>query len=81
MAVVAALALGTSGVIGFAWANSRALARTADCCVDPTCPPGCSVICPPDCNLSGAPRAKSATPAAKATEIKAKSCPPCPLCP
>ena len=81
MAAVAALVLVASGVLGFAWTNSRAHARAADCCVDLTCPPGCSVSCPPDCDLSGTLRAKRAMPAAKATEVKVKACPPCPLCP
>lgn len=33
----------------FVFANSRPNTQAVDCCLDPTCPPGCSAQCPPDC--------------------------------
>lgn len=36
---------------GVAITNARS-AKAADCCLDPTCPPGCSEVCPPNCPFS-----------------------------
>jgi hypothetical protein len=65
-------------VLGVGMANSPStvaktvlpVAKVADCCVDPTCPPGCCAECPPWC--VGSTVAK-----------KTKCCdsPPCPFCP
>lgn len=48
---VAMMSLTAGGV----WAGMT-LARTgkSDCCADPTCPPGCSESCPPDCLTTAA---------------------------
>jgi len=46
--ILTLMAAGTAWV-GLAWANSRTGTTAADCCLDPTCPPGCSDVCPSDC--------------------------------
>jgi hypothetical protein len=54
----------------------------ADCCADPTCPPGCSDACPPDCKPAKASCCPdedcclAAKPAAKKFTY-----PPCLFCP
>lgn len=47
---VALLTLTATGGVwaGLAWANARTSAKAADCCLDATCPPGCSEFCLPD---------------------------------
>ena len=42
-------------VVGGVWAASTFTggdSQASDCCLDPTCPPGCSVVCPPSCLTS-----------------------------
>jgi hypothetical protein len=42
----------TLAVVGGVWAVSAFTgsgSRAGDCCLDPTCPPGCSLACPPNC--------------------------------
>jgi len=49
MLAVAMLSLTAGGVgAGLALANACTM-RAGDCCNDPTCPPGCSEVCPPYC--------------------------------
>ena len=49
MLAVAMLSLIAGGVwAGLALANARTT-KAADCCLDQTCPPGCSEVCPPNC--------------------------------
>jgi hypothetical protein len=78
-----------SGVwAGLALAHSPTGPTAADCCLDPTCLPGCCAECPPDC-LTAEPSAKtSCCPGAACstdtpnTSVKQQyTCPPCPCCP
>ena len=60
-------------------------AKPADCCDDPTCPPGGRPECPPDCAAAKAAAKESCCagdgcPAEKAP-AKRFVCPPCPFCP
>jgi hypothetical protein len=54
--------------------RGKAPAKAPDCCLDPTCPPGCSADCPPDC-LSTA----KVKPTAKADDCcpEGGCCPEC----
>lgn len=90
----ALLALTAGGVwVAIAGAHST---NPADCCADPTCPPGCSDVCPvncpaADCCLDPAcpPGCSPECPpncdggeAKTAPKTEAKGyCPPCPFCP
>ncbi len=58
---VAALLTLTAGSVWAGWtlANSHTSTRAVDCCLDPTCLPGCCEACPPDCN--GTAPTKTAT--------------------
>jgi hypothetical protein len=49
MLAVAMLSLSAGGVwAGLALASAMTT-KAGDCCLDPTCPPGCSEVCPPNC--------------------------------
>ena len=53
--------MGVGGVwAGLALANSRTSTKAVDCCLDPTCPAGCSEVCPPDCTGPAAASTKTA---------------------
>jgi hypothetical protein len=93
-----ALALMIAGGVwaGLAFANARP-AETGDCCVDPTCPPGCCPECPPDCTAPTAAKCETTggqvpccedppcpicVPSSRAATSKSVTCcPPCPFCP
>lgn len=51
-ALLAALPL----LAGAAWAGTQVAqgSKAYDCCLDPTCAPGCSAECPPNCLEFGA---------------------------
>lgn len=50
MGLASVMAFTAGGVwTGWALANARSGPKTEDCCLDPTCPPGCSEVCPPNC--------------------------------
>ncbi len=59
---VTMLALTAAGGVwvGLAWANARTSTKAVDCCLDPTCPPGCCEACPPDCTSPAATSTKTA---------------------
>ncbi len=57
-----------------AWAETHTRMKTVDCCLDPTCPPGCSEVCPPDC-LTGLAGAGTRT-AARSDCCADPTCPP-----
>ena len=52
-AVAAVPLLAVVAWVGLAYANAATSVKTSakgvDCCLDPTCPPGCSEDCPPNC--------------------------------
>jgi hypothetical protein len=75
------LLMGSGLWAGLVWPNARTNAQAANCCDDPTCPPGCSEVCPPAC--TGSTTAK-AQPAAKTSDCCSDpTCFPgcCPECP
>lgn len=74
MLAVAMLSLTAGGVwAGLALANARST-KAGDCCLDPTCPPGCSEVCPPNC-FTGAKAS------VQAKDVKAVDCCDDPTCP
>lgn len=73
MGVAAMLTLTAGGVLA-AWANARTTTKAVDCCLDPTCPPGCSEVCPPDC-------CPVSTAATTKTTAKTSCCCDDPSCP
>jgi hypothetical protein len=75
-------------------APATVAAKPADCCDDPTCPPGCDESCPPNC-ASVKTAKQSCCPdgpccdgsdccenvKAPAPAARKFTCPPCPFCP
>jgi hypothetical protein len=55
--------------------NSASQVTLADCCLEPSCPPGCCDQCPPDCVLTV--ESKIICPDSQCCA----DCPPCPWCP
>jgi hypothetical protein len=87
VAMAAATAGGVWAGMTFSHTHSKAAAH---CCDDPTCPPGCSDVCPPNCTASDCcddPTcppgcSEDCPPNCQASTAKGKTaCPPCPLCP
>ena len=77
MLAVAMVSLTAGGVwAGVAYANARTT-KAGDCCLDPTCPPGCSEVCPPDCPFPCCCQDPTCPPGCS------EECPPCcsPDCP
>lgn len=77
MLAVALMSLTTGGVwAGVAYANTRTT-TVLDCCLDPTCPPGCSEVCPTNCFFSDCCQDPTCPPGCS------PDCPPCcsPDCP
>ena len=76
MLAVAMLSLTAGGVwAGLALANARTT-KGGDCCLDPTCPPGCSEECPPDCftGAKASVQAKGVKAAGKKAVTKTVDC-------
>lgn len=72
---VTMLALTVAGGVwaGLAWANARTSTKAVDCCLDPTCPPGCCEACPPYCTGPAACSTKTAMTSCCCDD---PSCPP-----
>jgi hypothetical protein len=49
LAVLPLLGLGAWHGAAHVAANAGPAGEKFDCCLDPDCPPGCSLECPPDC--------------------------------
>ena len=73
MLAVAMLSLTAGGVwAGVVLANNQ---KAADCCLDPTCPPGCSPACPPGCSPDCPPNClDGATAKTSSVKAEAKTC-------
>jgi hypothetical protein len=47
LVVAAAIVLGALTAVHV---TAKPTSKTFDCCLDPSCPPGCSIECPGDCD-------------------------------
>jgi len=55
-------------------------AKALDCCLDPTCPPGCSEMCPPNCLTTASVKAPAKTAAKAACCSEESECCPDEAC-